>query len=139
MGHTCIGQTLKSNNSLRTLNLSGCGITSDGIMSLCEGLEKNTSLTELDLSFNEISNDGIECLSKSLASNHTLTTLRIENCQFTEHGIKSLARMLFQNTTIASILWDGNVMTSYEELKQMLEQCGLLTPSVAAVMFIHAF
>ena len=139
IGAYCIGQTLKSNNSLRTLNLSGCGITSDGIMSLCEGLEKNTSLTDLDLSFNEISNDGIACLSKSLASNHTLTTLRIENCQFTEHGIKSLARMLFQNTTIASILWDGNVMMSNEELKQMLEQCGLLTPSVAAVMFSHAF
>ena len=107
-------------------------------MSLCEGLELN-SLTGLDLSFNEISNDGIECLSKSLASNHTLTTLRIENCQFTELGIKSLATMLFQNTTIATILWDGNVITSYEELKQMLEQGGLLTLSVAAVMFSRAF
>ena len=87
IGAYCIGQTLKSNNSLRTLNLSGCGITSDGIMSLCEGLEKNTSLTDLDLSFNEISNDGIACLSKSLASNHTLTTLRIENCQFTVNSL----------------------------------------------------
>ena len=139
IGACYIGQALKYTNSLRTLNLSQCGITSDGIMPLCESLEMNTSLTDLDLSCNNISNDGINYLSQSLTSNHALIMLKIKNCQFTEHGIKSLARMLFQNTTIATILWDGNVMMSNEELKQMLEQCGLLTPSVAAVMLSCAF
>ena len=134
-----IGEALKYNNTLRTLDLPCCGITLFGIMTLCEGLETNTSLTYLDLSRNNISDDGTIGLCQSLALNRTLTNLNISQCGLTVLGIESLARMLFQNTTIATILWDGNVMTSNEELKQMLEQCGLLTPSVAAVMFSHAF
>ena len=43
--------------------------------------------------------------------------------------------MIFHNTTIATVLWDGNVKLSNEELKQLLEKCGLWTSSVANVSF----
>ena len=138
IGAYYIGEALKYKSSLRTLNLSQCGITLDGIMLLCESLQKNRILTDLDLSGNDISDDGINYLSQSLAMNWTLITLKIKNSQFTELGIQSLASMLFQNTTIATILWDGNVKMTNQELKQMLEQCGLLTPSVAAILFCCA-
>ena len=108
-------------------------------MSLGEVLESNTSLTDLNLSLNPIGDDGITCLGLSLASNHTLKTLEIEYSGFTELGVVSLATMLFHSTTIANILWDGNRKMSKEELKPRLEQCGLWTPSVAAVLFDSAF
>ena len=129
-----IGEALKSNNNLRTLDLSCCGITLFGIITLCEGLETNTGLTDLDISENSISDDGIKYLSQSLASNHTLTNLKIRQCGLTVLGIESLATMLFQNTTIATILWDEIIM-SHEEVKQHLEVLELLSSSVAAVMF----
>ena len=129
-----IGEALKSNNNLKTLDLSCCRITLFGIITLCEGLETNTGLTDLDLSENSISDDGIKYLSQSLASNRTLTNLNISQCGLTVLGIESLATMLFQNTTIATILWDETIM-SHEEVKQYLEELGLLSSSVAAVMF----
>ena len=125
IGAHYIGPTLMF---IRTLNLSGCGITIKGLLPLCENLEKNTSLTNLYLTDNNICDDGIEHLSQSLAFNCTLTTLGIERCGFTECGIKSLAMMLFHNKTITMILWDRYVMIN----KESLEQIG---PRVAAVLF----
>ena len=135
IGAHYVGQALKCKKYLVTLNLCGCGITSNGKLSLCECLEQNTSLTDLDLSSNYISDDGIKCLSQSLVSNHVLKSLIIQRCGFTVFGIRSFANMLFHNTTIATILWDGNVKMTNEELMQMLKQCGLWTHSIAATLF----
>ena len=83
IGAQYIVQALRHNTTLKTLNLSRCGITLPGAMTLCDSLETNTSVNDLNLSENDIGDDGIVCLSHSLELNKALTTLNIMSCRFT--------------------------------------------------------
>ena len=134
IGAQYIVQALRHNTTLKTLNLSRCGITLPGAMTLCDSLETNTSVNDLNLSENNIGDDGIVCLSHSLELNKALTTLNIMSCRFTKLGLKSLALMLTSNTSIKKIVWADAFMES-EKLKGTLVSAGLLTPSVEAVLF----
>ena len=137
IGAHYIAQALRHNTTLKTLNLSRCGITLPGAMTLCDSLETNTSVNDLNLSENDIGDDGIFCLSHSLELNKALTTLDVVSCKFTKLGLKSLALMLTFNTTIKKIAWADTFLTESEKLieKDNLVSAGLLTPSVEAVLF----
>lgn len=134
IGAHYIAQALRHNTTLKTLDLSRCGITLPGVITLCDSLETNTGVYDLNLSQNDIGDDGIIYLSHSLQLNKTLTALNVMCCIFTKLGLESLAQMLTFNTTITKISWADVTMTT-TALKVGLASSGLLTPSVEAVLF----
>ena len=73
-------QALRHNIILKTLNLSLCGITLPGAISLSDSLEINSSLNCLDLSRNNIGDEGIAYLCQSLQLNKTLEILNVGYC-----------------------------------------------------------
>ena len=134
IGAHYIAQALRHNTTLKTLDLSRCGITLPGAITLCDSLETNTGVNDLNLSQNDIGDDGIVYLSHSLQLNKTLTALNVMSCWFAEIGLESLAVMLTFNTTIRKIEWADVYMDS-KKLKGTLASAGLITPSVESVLF----
>ncbi|XP_057678879.1 NACHT, LRR and PYD domains-containing protein 3-like isoform X2 [Corythoichthys intestinalis] len=81
---------------LKVLNLSSCGITRKGCISLAEALKLNPShLQELDLSQNSLWGEGMEILSKGLVSPHCiLKVLELSHCHLDKGSCRPLASIL---------------------------------------------
>ena len=56
---------LKENNSLKELELLGCGLQPEGLEQVIKGVQVNTKLESLNLSYNTIDNQSASCLGKS--------------------------------------------------------------------------
>lgn len=62
---------------LKMLRLQGCGLTSESCTYLSQSLKQNQSLEELDLSGNDIGDEGLKTLSLGLETSHCrLETLK---------------------------------------------------------------
>ena len=61
------------------MQLSNCGITDEGLLSLCIGLQSNSKIAFLDLSGNKITSNGFESLIECLDYNLPLMSLDIHN------------------------------------------------------------
>ena len=70
---------LKSNISLKELNLYQSNIGVEGAKALADALKTNTKLTKLDLVFNKIENEGAIALASALEKNQTLTEINLAN------------------------------------------------------------
>ncbi len=127
-----IGELLTSNR-IFSLDLSGNGIGSDGLSTLCEALSTNTSLTNLilnncslsldnhraipqllrtnatlqllDLSFNVIDHTELNNLFESLSINTSLKNLALSNCSLSQIMIPPLPGI---NTTLKFLDLSGN-------------------------------
>ena len=78
IGLTALGESLKRNRGLKTLNISFCGIDDQGVKSLASALEMNSSLAVLDLSWNSaVTGIGLMSLGESLRKNRGLKTLML--------------------------------------------------------------
>ena len=75
VGAGAFGDLLRKNTVLRELNLSYCGITSQGCDRLAGGIRVNSTLQVLDLSYNRIEDKGVDLMLSSLQSNITLKRL----------------------------------------------------------------
>ncbi len=79
-----IGEGLKTNNTLETLELSNNNITD--VQSIGEGLKTNNTLQYLSLSNNNITDDsGIQSIIDGLKTNNTLKTLFLHNNQLSRN------------------------------------------------------
>ncbi|XP_016414800.1 protein NLRC5-like [Sinocyclocheilus rhinocerous] len=83
---------------LNTLMLCDCGLTDESCSALATVLRSNSSLKELDLSNNNLLDSGVKKLQNGLENtNCTLENLRLSNCGISEEGYKALASALRSN------------------------------------------
>ncbi|KAF4115056.1 hypothetical protein G5714_002545 [Onychostoma macrolepis] len=83
---------------LNTLQLSDCGLTEKSCSALATVLRSNPSLKELDMSNNNLQDSGVKKLQSGLENtNCTLEKLRLSDCSITEEGYKALASALRSN------------------------------------------
>lgn len=77
-GASILADGLKTNLTLKRLNLKSNQISDDGAKVFCKTLETNRTLTKLDLTDNEIYDDGAKALHRGFKANCSLTVLEIE-------------------------------------------------------------
>uniref|UniRef100_A0A8C1DKC3 NACHT domain-containing protein n=1 Tax=Cyprinus carpio carpio TaxID=630221 RepID=A0A8C1DKC3_CYPCA len=83
---------------LKALQLHGCGLTEKSCSALATVLRSNSSLKELDMSNNHLQDPGIKKLQNGLENtNCALQKLRLSDCSITEEGYKALASALRSN------------------------------------------
>uniref|UniRef100_A0A671KTU5 Uncharacterized protein n=1 Tax=Sinocyclocheilus anshuiensis TaxID=1608454 RepID=A0A671KTU5_9TELE len=83
---------------LNTLILHKCGLTEKSCSALATVLRSNSSLKELDMSNNNLQDSGVKKLQNGLEdTNCTLKKLRLSDCKITEEGYKALASALRSN------------------------------------------
>ncbi|XP_050961017.1 ribonuclease inhibitor-like [Labeo rohita] len=83
---------------LNTLMLRDCGLTEENCSCLATVLRSNSSLKELDMSNNNLQDSGVKKLQTGLENTKcTLEKLRLSDCSITEEGYKALASALRSN------------------------------------------
>ncbi|XP_050958488.1 NACHT, LRR and PYD domains-containing protein 12-like isoform X39 [Labeo rohita] len=83
---------------LNTLMLCDCDITEESCSVLSTVLKSNPSLKRLDLSKNNLQDSGVKLIQNGLENaNCTLQKLRLSDCSITEEGYKALASALRSN------------------------------------------
>ncbi|XP_067246743.1 protein NLRC5-like isoform X1 [Chanodichthys erythropterus] len=94
-----ISDVLKDSRcQLERLRLRNCGLTEESCSALATVLRSNSSLKELDISNNNLQDSGVKKLQNALENtNCTLEKLRLSGCCITEEGYKSLASALRSN------------------------------------------
>ena len=128
VGASALGQWLKHNNSLQSLEISNnniqdngltkilntipstlvrliaphCNLTCNGAENIGETLRTNKTLKHLIISNNPIGDDGISAIASGITSNANtaLIELNISHCEFHSKGIKSIANVLKINRTL---------------------------------------
>lgn len=111
LGDRCaqlLGDVLRANCTLRTLDLGFNRISDKGAALLATALVANKSLESLYLSGNEISPVGAEALAQALTSNSTLKSLHLSGNNVGEEGARSLANGLARNTSLRSLYLGTN-------------------------------
>ena len=104
-----IAQGLRSNHSLKCLNLHWCGICDAGMNSLADCLMVNDSLEELDLSTNTISPEAARGFSDMLELNRTLKKLNVSVCELKDAAAKPLASALEVNSSLQELDLSYNI------------------------------
>uniref|UniRef100_A0A8C2FYY3 NACHT domain-containing protein n=1 Tax=Cyprinus carpio TaxID=7962 RepID=A0A8C2FYY3_CYPCA len=84
--------------TLHTLMLRDCGLTEESCSALATVLRSNSSLKELDMSNNNLQDSGVKKLQNGLENtNCHLEKLRLSDCSIFEEGYKALASALRSN------------------------------------------
>ena len=104
-----IAEGLRSNHSLKCLNLHWCGICDAGMKSLADCLIVSDSLEELDLSTNTISPEAACGFSDMLKLNRTLKKLNVSACELTDAAAKPLASALEVNSSLQELNLSYNI------------------------------
>jgi hypothetical protein len=89
--------------SVQTLNLSHCGITSNGIKTLCEYLKTNTSITRLFIWGNRVGDEGAKHIADMLRVNKSLRELSVEPSAMGRKGFSYFADALTVNHTLRTL------------------------------------
>ena len=97
-------------STLHDLDISRCGLDSNGAHLIADALCYNDTLRELHMSYNPIGDDGATTLANMLIRNQILQTLDMESCDITELGPIKLAEALCFNSTIMKIKLSGNTI-----------------------------
>ena len=95
-----IAEGIKSNTSLKTLNISECGLTSKGANDIARAIIENKALQSLSINKNHLSDTGVGFLAKALKLNATLTDLNIRGCGITDASLNMLGACLVENNSL---------------------------------------
>ena len=101
LGTFYIGEQLKNNTTLSSLNLSACNLTFKGAKDLSDTLTTNNTLEKLNISLNAVRDEGIKHLAHAIEVNRGLKSLHLVSCGMIDVGLKDLARSLKQNNSSA--------------------------------------
>ncbi|XP_043087827.1 NACHT, LRR and PYD domains-containing protein 3-like isoform X2 [Puntigrus tetrazona] len=86
------------NCKLEILRLCDCGLTEESCSALATVLRSNSSLKELDISNNNLQDSGVKKLQNALENTGcTLKKLRLSGCSISEEGYKALSSALRSN------------------------------------------
>ena len=111
-----IGEALKANNTLETLNLDNNNITD--VQSIGELLKTNNTLTRLYLNNNNITD--VQSIGEGLKTNNTLTRLDLGNNNITDDsGIQSIIDGLKTNNTLSYLNLHNNQLS--DNMKSQLK------------------
>ncbi|CAM4584339.1 unnamed protein product [Leuciscus chuanchicus] len=116
-----------------TVRLLKCGLTEESCSALATVLRSNSSLKELDISNNNLQDSGVKKLQNGLENtNCTLEKLRLSDCSITEGGYKALASALRSNPShLIELDLRGNDpgQSGVKELSDLLQDpsCSLKT------------
>ena len=102
----CLGQLLRHpiHCKIEELDLSECGLTSDGVGEVVSGLSDNHTLRKLWLSGNQIGSEGAVVIATMLKTNSSLEKLGLDDCSIGSSGGVELCRALERNKTLR-VLW----------------------------------
>ncbi|KAJ3450273.1 leucine-rich repeat isoform f [Anaeramoeba flamelloides] len=91
--------------------------------SMLNSLKTNTTLKSLNIKFNGIGDDGFINLSKSLKKNETLTSLKIDEVgnNFTIHGLKLLSKIITKNNHLSDFPLPENMIKKLTKKKSNVE------------------
>ena len=115
-------EQLKSNTTLRTLEMMSCGLDSQCAESLAEALATNECLEELEIGSNPLGDDGIQHLARALEVNRDLEILVLVNCGMTDVGLEHLAKALHHNDGLTELQIFGNDALT-EKIVPVLIEC----------------
>jgi len=96
-GAKLLAPALKTNVSLRFLNLDSCKIGVSGMKSIADALKTNTSIKQISLYRNIIDVDGARALGEALKTNTTLTFIDIGHNRIRMTGLKSIVEGILAN------------------------------------------
>ena len=140
---------LRSNSSLKTLNLSRNSISADGMTALTSSLQHNCCLQQLNLSANPLfgtTDDGaqiiqLQAMKEMLRLNKSLSTLELD-CAIDRTALDMITEGLQSNTTLKTLTLSYNEiflkvyweLTKVTELKclNLSDTCSLIAPSADA-------
>ncbi len=120
----CIGETMATNQSVRTLILEWLESDSMGpsgenpVPELSEMMKKNKTLETLTFRFCSV--PYLASTAQGLEHNTTLKELVLEYCDVTDTGVKSLAEMLLNNKTLENLTL-SKVILSAESVGHLAE------------------
>uniref|UniRef100_A0AAY5EFK1 B30.2/SPRY domain-containing protein n=1 Tax=Electrophorus electricus TaxID=8005 RepID=A0AAY5EFK1_ELEEL len=98
-----------SHCKLEILRLSGCGLNEESCKSLTSVLQTENSLRELEMNNNDLQNSGVEQLCAGLKSSHCkLEILRLSGCGLTEESCKSLTSVLQTENSLRELEMNNN-------------------------------
>ena len=92
----------------RELDISECGVTSEGAVQLARSLTGNQWLTILDMNRNSIGDTGAAALGDMLKYNTSLQVLNIGWCGITSQGAVEVAAGLTENSTLHVLVMGSN-------------------------------
>ena len=109
-----IAQSMKTNQSLHTLNLANNKIDVHGSIA-CKSLSKymkyNTTLHILDLSWNRFGIDGTKYINELLIRNQSIQKLDLSHNKITDQGVECLVSGITGNHSIQQFHIDHNHMS----------------------------
>ena len=109
-GAIFLAESLRRNTSLEVLILAGnLSFGNPGVLSLCETLKINNTLAKLDLSGSSLDDDGVQSLLKTVRDGTTLTDLNLSDMKMiTKKSIRSFAEFLRVDSSLISLGFKGN-------------------------------
>lgn len=109
-GATFLAESLRQNTTLKYLILGGnLSFGNPGVLSLCETLRINNTLAELNLSGSGIDDVGINLLLTTVRDRTTLTGLNLSYMKMiTKKSIRSVAEFLRVDSSLVSLYFQGN-------------------------------
>ena len=109
-GAIFLAESLRHNTSLEFLDVAGnLSFGNPGVLSICETLKINNTLAELDLSGSCIDDVGIKSVLKTVRDRTTLTSLNLSEMKMmTKKSIRSIAEFLGVDSSLISLGFEGN-------------------------------
>ena len=102
-----LGDALKTNKSLKELQMVGCGLNAEDGKGLAGGLAVHASLTSLNLGGNKIQGSG-QALGEALKTNKSLKELKIFACDLNAEDGKGLAGGLAVHASVTELNINAN-------------------------------
>ena len=117
-GATSMGEMLKSNKTLREIDLSYNALGQyrrrdtyqKGLTALCNGLKMNSRVANVNLSGNLLGNRGAILVAEVLRNNKTLVTLELERNEIEMLGLRTLADAAKSHPMLNSLNLVGNTI-----------------------------
>jgi hypothetical protein len=103
-GFQRLGQSLRSNRTLKSLHLKRDTLIGANATVLFEGLQANNTIEELVLNFCRFDQQGVDALSKSLQNNTSIKTLDFGACYLPDHFVEQIISSLVDHTTLKSLV-----------------------------------
>ena len=95
---------------IERLELRRCSMTSDGVGEVMSGLSENQTLRELNMSDNPIGSEGAVTMATMLRCNSSLERLDLYNCSIGSSGGVELGAALESNKTLRKLDLDSNTL-----------------------------